>query len=208
MSDGEKIEELLIDAFEGSSKVGFTYEEMGAILSRMAEWKNNQFKEYLEKKVSQTIEDQKVAIDAGDFKTSIYLAELRAACKQHATKSLENFLRRNDMENERKQRVLPNEKFWYVTSNLKTTSDYDRRNGRSDLKFSCGNYFYTKEDAEAAIVKLRAVLKGADVIFMPDDETMKEARPIFHRTTDWWDAKQVWDGFERCFEWIKMQLVK
>lgn len=50
MTNKEKIEEIVIDAFEGWSKVGFTYDEMIAILTKLADWKDQQFKNYLEKK--------------------------------------------------------------------------------------------------------------------------------------------------------------
>lgn len=52
MTNEEKIKEIVIDAFEGWSKVGFTVEEMIAILSKLAE----QFKEYLEKKKERELE--------------------------------------------------------------------------------------------------------------------------------------------------------
>lgn len=48
MSNKEKIEEIVIDAFKGWGKVGFTYEEMIAILSKLAEWKDEQYKEMFE----------------------------------------------------------------------------------------------------------------------------------------------------------------
>ena len=62
MSNKEKIEEILVDAFEGWSKVGFTYEEMIAILSKLAEWKDQQFKEYLEKKLNEVEQCKKTSI--------------------------------------------------------------------------------------------------------------------------------------------------
>lgn len=41
-----------------------------------------------------------------------------------------------------------------------------------------GNYFHTKEEAESMARKLRAVLKGADVIEVPSEEEVVYAKPV------------------------------
>lgn len=53
----------------------------------------------------------------------------------------------------------------------------DYRQQSDELLFEAGNYFHTKEEAEAMASKLRAVLAGAEVIEMPSEEKL-EAKPI------------------------------
>ena len=53
MTNEEKAREI-VSVFENMGEVSFTYEELIPILLRIANWKDQQFKEYLEKKLAET----------------------------------------------------------------------------------------------------------------------------------------------------------
>lgn len=69
-----------------------------------------------------------------------------------------------------KTRVPKGEEYWHIGQwgDILMTSEED--SPIDDWLFQCGNYFRTKDEAEAMAKKLRAVLKGADVIEMPSEE--------------------------------------
>lgn len=60
--------------------------------------------------------------------------------------------------------------YWWIRiyEGIDVCADMDWRRKFSTKNYSDGNYFYTKEEAESIANKLRAVLKGADVIEMPN----------------------------------------
>lgn len=62
------------------------------------------------------------------------------------------------------ERVNKGEKYWYINSlgEVVFAIEYDVIN--NTRRFEVGNYFITEEQAEAMARKLRAVLKGAEVL--------------------------------------------
>lgn len=77
-----------------------------------------------------------------------------------------------------KTRVKKGEKYWIITQ---IGFDYcvipvisGENKDLDDDAYNKGNYFHTKEEAEAMVRKLRAVLKGAEVIEIPSEEEIKE----------------------------------
>lgn len=71
---------------------------------------------------------------------------------------------------EKKQRVKKGETYWFITSLLDVQQNWDWCTNIERNRFERGNYFNTKEEADAMVSKLRAVLKGADVIEMPSED--------------------------------------
>lgn len=78
------------------------------------------------------------------------------------------------MEKERVKKG--NHYFWidYYGNEFGVFMDTDWRMKCSNERYESGNYFLSSDDANKAVSKLRAVLKGADVIEMPSDEDMKQ----------------------------------
>lgn len=75
---------------------------------------------------------------------------------------------------EKEQRVPKGEKYFYVNE-IGNVSEWPDTGGEfATMHFFSGNYFPDRESAEAMAEKLRAVLKGADVIEMPSEEEIKE----------------------------------
>lgn len=78
-----------------------------------------------------------------------------------------------------KTRVKNGEKYWFINTNAAQTNmwaDWDMEGNYPSIdkaRLKNGNYFNTKEDAEVCARKLRAVLKGADVIEMPSEEEIE-----------------------------------
>lgn len=78
-----------------------------------------------------------------------------------------------------KTRVPKGEKYWYIVSDFfagdfYTTHGVDFYEDIQDGRFALGNYFHTKEEAEAMARKLRAILNGAEVIEIPSEKEIKE----------------------------------
>lgn len=72
---------------------------------------------------------------------------------------------------EKKQRVPIGEKYWYLVffgGEVLIYSMIERNFSDDDEHFAMGNYFHTQEEAETMARKLRAVLKGADVVISAD----------------------------------------
>lgn len=109
---------------------------------------------------------------------------------------------------EQKQRVKKGEPYWFVDIDGRAWDRYERNEVMDSVLFDTGNYFHTKGEAERMCKKFLAVLKGADVIEMPSEEEMLEARPTFPMEYDPWDAKNIREGFESCYEWLKEKIVK
>ena len=87
-----------------------------------------------------------------------------------------------------KTRVPKGEKYWYIASSFFAGDFYvtygvDFYEDIQDGRFALGNYFHTKEEAEAMARKLRAVLNGAEVIEKPVEKEI-HFRPLMHDLTD------------------------
>lgn len=68
-------------------------------------------------------------------------------------------------------------KYYFINNLFEVESDYDCRFDTDNIRFDTDNYFTIEEQAEDMARKIRAVLKGADVIEMPsEDEILKAAR--------------------------------
>lgn len=77
-----------------------------------------------------------------------------------------------------KTRVPKGEKFWYIQINgyevaIHWLPECQANKWFADRCFDCGNYFHTKEEAEAMTQKLRAALNGVEVIEMSDENEDK-----------------------------------
>lgn len=79
---------------------------------------------------------------------------------------------------EKKQRVPKGEKLWFIDYFGDITHIYEDYGAFVTNLYDAGNYFHTEEEAESMITKLRAVLKGANVIEMPSEEELE------HKATD------------------------
>lgn len=115
-----------------------------------------------------------------------------------------------------KTRVKKGEKYYIVnTTNGSIEVDYLREWGQSDddAFFASGNYFHTKEEAEAMARKIRAVLNGAEVIEMPSEEecetfAVELAREnafvseTFSTGADWRMSSRM------TIDWLKFKIVK
>ena len=62
------------------------------------------------------------------------------------------------------ERVKKGEEYWFIDRDGEILWRYDGYSCQDDMMFDYGNYFHTKEEAEAMAKKLRAVLKGAEII--------------------------------------------
>lgn len=111
------------------------------------------------------------------------------------------------------ERVKKGEKYWYVICDCDgfyIGEWTDNRCGGDNALFELGNYFATKEEAEAMANKLRAVLKGAEVIELPSEEEIwDEANKRYPRR---WSGdrenSEKFDVFMDGAEWLKSQLTK
>ena len=111
-----------------------------------------------------------------------------------------------------KTRVPEGEKYWYilltyegveVNYKSESLSCFDKERFHND------NYFATKESAETTARKLRAVLKGADVIEMPSEEEIeKEAVSIAMNICgdDYW--RDCEEAVHKATDWLKSKIVK
>lgn len=106
-----------------------------------------------------------------------------------------------------KTRVPKGEKYWYINDCLYVSEGYERGICISEVHFIKSNYFHTKEEAEAMARKLRAVLKGADVIEMPSEDDMLGAIPIIDDPCDYIGPGRRL-GWSECYTWLKSKIVK
>ena len=63
-----------------------------------------------------------------------------------------------------KTRVPKGEKYWFINCFGEVVSTTEQGIIDNYYRFNVGNYFHTKEEANTMTRKLRAVLKGTDVI--------------------------------------------
>lgn len=107
-------------------------------------------------------------------------------------------------------RVSRGGEYYYLHHNhLSICIDCDFRNTIDDNRYEIGNYFRTKEEAETMARKLRAILKGADVIEMPSEDVIKgKAIDIAQNICgdDYW--RDCEEAVIRTTEWIKSKIVK
>lgn len=73
-----------------------------------------------------------------------------------------------------------------------------------DKLISANNCFNSEEEAEAMAKKLRAVLKGADVIEMPSEEELEKKMPEFFNPKN--EEERV--GWIKCYHWLKSKIVE
>ena len=69
-----------------------------------------------------------------------------------------------------KKRVEKGENYYYINAFGEVAFDIDYHIGIANQNYEIGNYFRSKESAEAMVSKLYAVFAGADVIQMPSEE--------------------------------------
>lgn len=111
------------------------------------------------------------------------------------------------------ERVKKGERYWYIyfgAFGIEVFQMTDKRDKSDDATFGYNNYFATKEEAEACARKLRAVLKGADVIEMPSDEEIwEEANSRYPRR---WSGDrengEKFDVFMEGIDYVKSKIVK
>lgn len=108
-----------------------------------------------------------------------------------------------------KIRVKKGERYWWIRlyNGIDACADCDYRREFSTANYNDSNYFATKEEAEAIARKIRAVLKGADVIEMPSEEEMLGEIPIIDDPCDYIGPGRRL-GWRECFEWLKSKIVK
>lgn len=112
-----------------------------------------------------------------------------------------------------KTRVKKGEKYWYINTNAAITAmwaDWDMEGNYPSIdttRFENGNYFQTCAEAEVMARKLRAVLKGADVIEMPSEEDIKERLNMIIPT----QPVEPWcvEGYcKHMIDFVKSKIVK
>lgn len=116
------------------------------------------------------------------------------------------------------ERVKKGEKYWYIYDRFETSFSIEDNSPISNKHFETKNYFTTKEQAEAMAAKIRAVLKGADVIEMPSEEEIEDAMKesitesilsvapyggFTSRATDLLEC-----AWMKSIEWLKSKIVK
>lgn len=108
------------------------------------------------------------------------------------------------------ERVNKGEKYWMVLvwwSHVYVDEVVDLHCISDEDNWNQGNYFNTKEEAEVMAEKLRAVLKGADVIEMPSEEELDkkldECGTVIGKRD--WDTQRA---FLFAVEWLKSKIVK
>ncbi len=108
-----------------------------------------------------------------------------------------------------KKRVKKGENYWYIYSRTLEVKEVRERGDSIDgIYYEHNNYFQTQAEAEAMARKIRAVLNGANVIEMPSEEEMKEAKPTFSTDYDPYYAELIRDGFKMCYYWLKSKIKK
>ena len=103
---------------------------------------------------------------------------------------------------EKNQRVPKGEKYWYIDTTLTVYTDFNYTD-YDEERMDIGNCFATKEEAESMARKLRAVLKGADVVEMPSNKIIvEEALRRYTKTND------LYCAFKNGADWLKSKIVK
>lgn len=124
--------------------------------------------------------------------------------------------------------------YWTIDNTGYVFEIYDQNYSTDNMRYEIGNYFATQDQAEEMAKKLKAVLKGADVIEMPNEKEMLEARPTFPMFDDDKFAKEaaeeycannglpagacasqishghncMYEGFLAGVNWLKSKIIK
>lgn len=111
------------------------------------------------------------------------------------------------------KRVKKGDKYWFINHEGMVIVDEDERWVGDDRCYECGNYFTSRESAEAMAKKLRAVLKGADVIEMPSEEEINEKASElypsqYNEYAGMYEVPSEKLGFGDCIDWLKSKIVK
>ena len=115
------------------------------------------------------------------------------------------------MNNMEKTRVKKGEKYWFIFrtkgGGFVVNCKIEESSSDDNARFDIGNYFFVKEEALFMARKLRAVLKGADVIKMPSDEEFDRIR--VHESLNMYDEETNGKakGWKECFNWIKSKII-
>lgn len=110
------------------------------------------------------------------------------------------------------KRVKKGERYWFINSFGEAVSKIESGIVDDVKRFEKDNYFYTKEEAESMVERIRKVLKGADVIEMPSKEDVYNEEFKTNPYLFCEDGAAVvgahQGGFNHCFEWLKSKIVK
>lgn len=110
--------------------------------------------------------------------------------------------------------------FWidYYGNEFGVFMDTDWRMECSNERYESGNYFLSSDDANKAVSKLRAVLKGAEVIEMPSEEEIKASQgriedEVVFNIRDANGSQLIYcnainKGAELMADWLKSKIVK
>lgn len=105
-----------------------------------------------------------------------------------------------------KKRAEKGEKYWYIDYHFDVCCGYENGSMFDFLLFEANNYFIIEEEAEAMANKLRAVLKGADVIEIPPKCEIVKIADEWEISTTYINADS--DSFFEGVEWLKTKIVK
>ena len=111
-----------------------------------------------------------------------------------------------------KKRVPKGERYWYLTFDDDglifwdwVIDDYGGVEHKNRYDFN--NYFYSATEAESIAKKIRAILKGAEVIEMPDEEEVEDAIADEFYDNPYTTEKEEY-AFRRGVNWLKSKIVK
>ena len=113
-----------------------------------------------------------------------------------------------------KTRVNKGERYWIVLLTGNGCRVIEAREGEvtsskptlNDECYEFGNYFHTREEAESMANKLRAVLKGADVIEMPSEEEYEKIIPQRICSDEFASGED--NGYWNGYNYLKSKIVK
>lgn len=97
-------------------------------------------------------------------------------------------------------RAPKGEKYWYIDKYGEIKFAIEIEHIVDVRRFVNGNYFSDKKEAKRIANKLRAVLKGAEVIEMPSEEEYKKRLDYFESYSRF-GAKEIWN-------WLQSKIVK
>lgn len=117
-----------------------------------------------------------------------------------------------------KTRVPRGGVYWYLDCDVTAMASIETGHEVCESRFKVGNYFTTRNSALAMARKLRAVLKGADVIEMPsEEEVSQQATNIaWNRQDEYYDEEgnviqcygECYDSAKDMYKWLKSKIVK
>lgn len=109
-----------------------------------------------------------------------------------------------------KTRVPKGKYYWFIDEVVGVNFDADNREVFSTRRYLEGNYFSTRDEAEAMARKLRAVLNGADVIEFPseDEIIIKASNAIKGNDLSFIDENTRFKMAYGLLKWICSKIVK